>query len=118
MHAVERGESHTAGVGRVARPRGVCRRGVWVRGRLVGVRLVLSAGGGLDLAAAPTSPATVITSAKSANVTKMTTITVALISAPWGVGEMMLPVLGVWPGPVACVGRMPGCGGGCWACAG
>jgi len=74
------------------------------------VRLVSSAGGGLDLAAAPTSPATVITSSKSANVTKMTTIKVALISAPWGVGEVMLPVLGVRPGPVECVGRVPGFG--------
>jgi len=77
----------------------------------VGVRLVLSAGGGLDLAAAPASPSTATMSAKAAYAAATTTINVALISAPWGVGEMMRPVLGVWPGPVARVGGVPGCGG-------
>ena len=59
LSAVGRGEGDLACVERVAPPGGVCRRSFWVRGRLLGVRLVLSAGGGLALAAAEASPATV-----------------------------------------------------------
>jgi len=71
------------------------------------VWLLLLAGGGLDLAATPASPATATMSAKTAYAVATTTIKVALISAPWGVVEVMLPVLGVRPGPLECVGRVP-----------
>ena len=43
----------------------------------------------------------------------------ALIPTPWGVGEVMLPVLVVRPGPVACFGGVRGCGGRssvCYSC--
>jgi len=74
------------------------------------VWLLLLAGGGLYLAAAPASPATATMSAKTAYAAATTTIKVALISAPWGVVEEMLPVLGLRPGPLECVGRVPGFG--------
>jgi len=63
----------------------------------LGVRLPLSAGGGLDLAAAPMSPAPVTESANAAYDAVTTTIKLAFICTPWVVGEVMLPVLGAGP---------------------
>jgi len=94
-----RGRGPGAGVPRFSHHVGACRRRA-------------------DLPAAAGSPIPVTTSDKAADATATTTIKVALICAPSGVGDVMRPVLGVWPGPVACVGRMPGCGVGFWACAG
>jgi len=106
---VGRGGDDAACFGRVARPGGACRRGAWVRGTFLGVLLLLSAGGAGDWAAARTSPATVTISAKADYDAATKTIKVVLICAPWGVRDVMLPVLGMWPGPVTCVGRDPGC---------
>ena len=89
-------------------PGGVCRRGVWLWQRLLGFRFLLSAGGGLYLAAAPTSPASLTTSSKAADVAATLTTKMGLICTPWGAKKVILPAWGVWPGPVACVGRVPG----------
>jgi len=77
---------------------------------------VLSAGGGLDLGAAATSPASVTTSSKAADVVATTTTRLGLIGTPCGAGKVILPALGVWPGPVAFVGGVPGCEGEWWVC--
>ena len=55
-------------VGCVALPRGVCRRGGWVRGGLWGALCRLWAGGGADVAAASAFLATVTMSAVAAGV--------------------------------------------------
>jgi len=85
-------------------------------GRCLCFRFVLLAGGGLSLAAAPPSPASVTTAARVDGVAATTATKLGLILAPWGAEKEILPALSVWPRPVACVGGVSGCGGGCWVC--
>jgi len=113
LRAVGRRRRDAAGVGRVARPGGVCRPDAWVRGWLLGVRWLMWADHQPDLSAAPGSPATITTSAKATGAATTTIVTLALICAPGAVKELFLPVLGMCAGPVACVGAVSGCGRGC-----
>jgi len=63
----------------VTPPRGVCRRGGWVRGGLRGALCRLWAGGGADFAAVSASPATITMSALAAGAAPSSTTRLALL---------------------------------------